>query len=222
MKNELRELLSLTQHFLQDLKEQGLKEIETGSLSFLKMKKETLTQFKSQIEDCRRCPLAKTRTNFVFGEGAENAELIFVGEAPGYEEDQQGRPFIGRAGKLLTKIIQAMGFRREEVFICNILKCRPPNNRTPLPDEIKACRPHLVKQLSLLRQKKAICALGLPAAQGLLDLDLPMYKLRGHWYEYEGTPVMVTYHPAYLLRNPAAKSKVWYDVKKVKAKCLPK
>ncbi len=225
-KNDLRELLVMTKQHMNDLKKQGIKEVEVYASTSTKTrtggKKETLSQFKAQISNCRKCSLAKTRNKFVFGEGPDNAQLIFIGEAPGYEEDQQGRPFVGRAGKLLTKIVEAMKFQREDVFICNILKCRPPNNRTPSPDEIKACRSHLIKQLSLLKNKKAICVLGLPAAQGLLDLELPMYKMRGHWYEYEGTPVMITYHPAYLLRNPAAKSKVWYDVKKVKAKCSEK
>jgi len=213
---QLKELISLTKQYIQELKRSGVSNIIVDN-----PKQKTLQQFYEQIKDCQKCPLAKTRTRFVFGEGDPEAELVFVGEAPGYDEDQKARPFVGRAGQLLTKIIEAMGLKREDVYICNVLKCRPPGNRAPLPNEIEACRPHLVEQLSLLRKKKVICCLGVYAAHGLLGLDLPMKEMRGNWYEYNGTPVIVTYHPAYLLRNPDEKRKVWSDMKKVK-ECLQK
>lgn len=213
---QLKELISLTKQYIQELKRSGVSSIIVDN-----PKQKTLQQFREGIKDCQKCPLAKTRTRFVFGEGDSEAELVFVGEAPGYDEDQQGRPFVGRAGQLLTKIIEAMGLKREGVYICNVLKCRPPNNRSPQPVEIETCRPHLVTQLTLLRRKKVICCLGFYAANSLLRLDLPMKEMRGNWYEYEGTPVIVTYHPAYLLRNPDEKRKVWNDMKKVK-ECLQK
>lgn len=219
MKNELGELVNLTKRYINDLKEKGVKQVTAVKRS---SNKETLPEYNNKIKNCKKCTLAKTRTNFVFGDGSDDAVLVFIGEAPGSEEDKQGLPFVGRAGKLLTNIITAMGFDRKDVYICNLLKCRPPNNRQPHPDEINACRPQLIKQLSLLKKKKVICALGRYGACGLLQLDLPMYEMRGKWHEFEGTPVMVTYHPAYLLRNPAAKGKVWQDVKKVRDKCLRK
>lgn len=219
MQGELKELVNLTKEYLLLLKGKGVTEVTAAENAVVA---ETLKDYCNKIKNCQQCELAKTRTNFVFGEGPDDARLVFVGEAPGYDEDREGRPFVGRAGKLLTKIILAMGLLREEVYICNILKCRPPNNRSPLPNEINTCRPYLVNQLSLLKQKRVICALGRYGAQGLLQQDLPMYKMRGQWYDYESTPVMVTYHPAYLLRNPSAKNEVWQDVKKVRDKCLRK
>lgn len=216
MHEELKELVGLTKQYIQELKKSGISSIAVDN-----PKQKTLQQFYNEINDCKKCPLHKTRKNFVFGEGNSTAELVFVGEAPGYDEDQQGRPFVGRAGQLLTKIIEAIGLKRADVYICNVLKCRPPGNRAPQPDEIKACMPYLVTQLSLLKKKKVICCLGFYSAKSLLDLDLLMKNMRGNWYEYEGTPVMVTYHPAYLLRNPAEKKKVWNDMKKVK-ECLQK
>lgn len=216
MHEELKELVGLTKQYIQELKKSGISSIAVDN-----PKQKTLQQFYNEIKDCKQCPLHKTRKNFVFGEGNPGAELVFVGEAPGYDEDQQGRPFVGRAGQLLTKIIEAMGLKREDVYICNVLKCRPPGNRVPQPDEIKACMAYLVTQLSLLKKKKVICCLGFYPAKSLLGLDLLMKDMRGNWYEYGGTPVMVTYHPAYLLRNPAEKRKVWNDMKKVK-ECLQK
>ena len=215
----LNELVKDSKEYLSNLKKNGVTEVE---VSGKKKQTKTLDVLCKRIKNCNKCELSKTRTKFVFGEGSQDAEIIFIGEAPGRDEDMQGRPFVGRAGKLLDKIINAMGFKREDVYICNILKCRPPNNRTPLPGEADKCKVHLKKQLSLLENRKVICALGLCAAQNLLKLDLPMYQLRGNWYDYEGTPVIVTYHPAYLLRNPSAKSKVWHDMKKVIPKCSQK
>ncbi len=163
------------------------------------------------MTDCQLCPLGKTRRNLVFGDGNPNARLVFVGEAPGADEDAQGLPFVGRAGQLLTKIIEAMGLTREDVYICNILKCRPPQNRNPLPEEIAACEPFLKKQLQIIAPSY-ICALGSFAAKALLRTETPITALRGRFHSYEGIKLMPTYHPAYLLRNPAAKKFVWDDM----------
>ncbi len=166
---------------------------------------------RTELGDCRRCPLGDRRHRLVFGEGNPNAELVFVGEAPGADEDAQGRPFVGRAGQLLTKIIAAMGLKREEVYICNILKCRPPGNRNPLPEEIAVCEPFLIRQLGAIRPR-VICAMGSIAAHALLKSESPISVLRGRFHSYQGIPLMPTYHPAYLLRNPGAKKQVWEDV----------
>jgi DNA polymerase len=173
-----------------------------------------LDEVRTELGDCRRCALYKGRKNIVFGEGNSRAELVFVGEAPGADEDDQGRPFVGRAGQLLTKIIEAMKMQRQEVYICNILKCRPPGNRNPESGEIAACEPFLVKQLESIRPK-VICALGTFAAQTLLKSDVPISILRGKFHRYHDIPLMPTYHPAYLLRNPSQKRQVWEDVQKV-------
>lgn len=168
----------------------------------------------AELGDCRRCPLGALRHRLVFGEGNPSAELLFVGEAPGADEDAQGRPFVGRAGQLLTKIIAAMGLAREDVYICNILKCRPPGNRNPLPDEIAACEPFLIRQIEAIRPR-VICALGSFAAHTLLKSEAPISALRGQFHRYHGIPLMPTYHPAYLLRNPGAKKQVWEDVQAI-------
>jgi len=173
-----------------------------------------LESVREVLGDCRRCLLHRTRHHLVFGEGSPQAELVVVGEAPGAEEDTQGRPFVGSAGQLLTKIISAMGLRREEVYICNVLKCRPPENRDPQPDEIAACEPFLIRQLLAIRPR-VICALGTFAAQTLLKSEAPISVLRGRFRSYQGIPLMPTYHPAYLLRNPGAKKQVWEDVQMV-------
>jgi uracil-DNA glycosylase len=169
---------------------------------------------RAELGDCRRCSLHGTRHRLVYGEGSPQAELVFVGEAPGADEDAQGRPFVGRAGQLLTKIIGAMGLQREEVYICNILKCRPPGNRNPQPDEIATCEPFLIRQLQAIRPR-VICALGTFAAHTLLKSEAPISVLRGRFHSYQGIPLMPTYHPAYLLRNPGAKKQVWEDVQMV-------
>jgi uracil-DNA glycosylase len=174
----------------------------------------SLAGVREELGECTRCPLHRTRKTIVFGEGSPKARLVFVGEAPGEEEDNQGRPFVGRAGQLLTKIIGAMGLQREDVYICNILKCRPPGNRNPKDDEIAACEPFLVKQLEALNPE-VICALGTFAAKTLLRTDIPISAMRGKFHDYHGRRLMPTYHPAYLLRNPDAKKLVWEDVQKI-------
>jgi len=176
---------------------------------------ETLQSIREDLGDCRRCKLAEGRINIVFGAGNPNADLMFVGEAPGRDEDRQGEPFVGRAGQLLTKIIEAIGLQRDDVYIANILKCRPPNNRDPQPDEVAACSPFLFKQVEVIKPK-VIVALGAYAARNLLDTERAISKLRGRFHEYRGTLLMPTYHPAYLLRNPQAKRPVWEDMQMVR------
>ncbi len=166
------------------------------------------------IGDCLRCKLCSGRTQVVFGIGNPNADLVFVGEAPGADEDRLGEPFIGRAGKLLTKMIEAMGFSREQVYICNVVKCRPPENRNPEPDEVQACEPFLKAQLGIIKPK-VIVALGRFACQCLLRTEETMSDIRGKWQEYEGVAIMPTFHPAYLLRSPSKKKEVWEDLQKV-------
>ncbi|MBH1988580.1 MAG: uracil-DNA glycosylase [Myxococcaceae bacterium] len=168
----------------------------------------------NQIGDCQRCKLCRTRTQIVFGAGNPHAELVFVGEAPGADEDKQGLPFVGRAGQLLTKMIQAMKLDREQVYICNVIKCRPPENRNPEADEIYACEPFLKQQLALIRPK-VIVGLGRYACQSLLKRELAMSSIRGQWQAYEGIDLMPTYHPAYLLRSPNKKVEAWSDLQKV-------
>jgi len=167
------------------------------------------------VDGCRRCKLAPTRTQIVFGQGNPNADLMFVGEAPGRDEDEQGLAFVGRAGQLLTKIIEAIGMKREDVFICNVLRCRPPNNRNPEPDEVAACRPFLEETMRLVAPR-AIVTLGTFAAQALLETDEPIGRLRGRWREARGVRVMPTFHPAFLLRSPERKKDVWEDMKVVR------
>jgi DNA polymerase len=176
---------------------------------------EDLEKIRADLGDCQRCKLAPTRTNIVFGAGNPHAELMFVGEAPGADEDEQGLPFVGRAGQLLTKIIQAIDMRREDVYICNILKCRPPQNRNPESDEIATCQPFLFRQIASVRPR-VICALGTVGAQTLLRTKEPITRLRGHFIDFYGAKLIATFHPAYLLRNPNEKRKVWEDVQKIR------
>ncbi len=173
-----------------------------------------LNGIREELGECTRCPLHRTRKNIVFGEGSGKAKLVFVGEAPGEEEDNQGRPFVGRAGQLLTRIILAMGIKREDVYICNILKCRPPGNRNPKEEEIASCEPFLTKQLEAINPQ-VICALGTFAARTLLRTEVPISAIRGKFQDFHGRKLMPTYHPAYLLRNPDAKKLVWEDVQKI-------
>ena len=174
-----------------------------------------LAVLQQEVSECTRCELlAETRTQTVFGVGNPNARLCFLGEAPGADEDRQGEPFVGRAGKLLTKIIEACTLTRDDVYILNVLKCRPPKNRNPLPDEVHNCRGYLNRQLELIRPEY-ICCLGSVAAQTLLQTDTTIGRLRGEFHDYEGIPVMCTYHPAYLLRNPSAKREVWADMQRL-------
>lgn len=169
------------------------------------------TQLRSAVSSCIACPLHETRTQTVFGVGNENADWLFVGEAPGADEDAQGEPFVGRAGKLLNAMLFALGLAREQVFIANVLKCRPPNNRDPRPEEVAACEHFLRDQISLIKPR-IIVALGRHAAHNLLKTDQPLSRLRGKIHTYENTPLLVTYHPAYLLRSPAEKGKAWADL----------
>ncbi len=177
---------------------------------------EALASLRTEVLSCTACGLHDGRHNVVFGAGSPRADLVIVGEAPGRDEDLQGEPFVGRSGQLLTKILAAIGLAREDVFICNILKCRPPRNRDPLPPEVLACEPHLTRQLSIIRPR-VICCLGRVAAQTLLGTSVSLGRLRGGVNFYRDIPVVVTYHPAYLLRNPAAKRDTWNDVRKLKA-----
>ena len=181
------------------------------------MKLPTLEEVRAQIGECTRCKLHKGRHNIVFGVGDPRARLMFVGEAPGEDEDLQGFPFVGKAGQLLTKMIEAMGLRRDDVYICNTVKCRPPNNRSPEPDELETCEPFLKGQLAAVKPE-VIVTLGKFAAQALLRDQTPISRLRGAWRQYEGIPVMPTFHPAYLLRSPGEKGKVWDDLKQVMSK----
>ena len=173
----------------------------------------TLDELNNLIKNCTKCELHKNRNNFVFGSGNPDADVMVIGEGPGAEEDKQGLPFVGRAGQLLTDILKAIKFERNEVYIANIVKCRPPENRTPLPEEMETCIPYLKKQISLIKPKMILC-LGLTAAKGLLRKKESLTALRGKFFDYEGIKVMVTFHPAALLRNPNWKRDCWEDVKK--------
>ena len=175
---------------------------------------DTLDEIRRELGDCKRCKLCNGRKTIVYGSGNPRAELVFVGEGPGEEEDKQGVPFVGAAGQLLTKMIEAMKFSRDTVYICNVVKCRPPNNRNPEPDEIKACEPFLQAQLRVIKPK-VIVALGKFAAQTLLRDDTAITRLRGQWRKYEGIDLMPTFHPAYLLRSPDEKKKAWMDLQEV-------
>jgi uracil-DNA glycosylase family 4 len=171
----------------------------------------SIDDLNSQICTCVKCSLGVTRTNFVFGVGNPRADIVVIGEAPGADEDAQGEPFVGRAGQLLNKILEAIHFKREEVYICNILKCRPPNNRDPLPEEVEFCEPYLWKQMEIIKPKMILC-LGRIAGQALLKTNDSLGALRGKFFDYRGIKLMVTYHPAALLRNPNWKKPAWEDV----------
>lgn len=175
---------------------------------------DSLEKIREFIGDCQRCKLCKGRNKIVFGDGNPRAELVFIGEGPGHDEDVQGVPFVGRAGKLLTQMIEAMGLARQDVYIANVVKCRPPENRLPEKDEISTCAPFLVRQLDVIRPKVIVC-LGNCASQTLIGTNKSISHFRGQWFDYRGARLIATYHPAYLLRNPAAKSEVWNDLKKV-------
>ena len=177
-----------------------------------------LEEIRSELGNCQRCKLHRTRRTIVFGEGNEKASLMLIGEGPGNDEDVQGRPFVGKAGQLLTKILQAIDIEREEVYIANIIKCRPPQNRNPEPDEIENCYPFLLKQIQAIRPR-IICALGTFSSQTLLKTDVKITALRGKAYDFSGIQLFPTYHPAYLLRNPEKKREVWEDMKQI-AKAL--
>lgn len=220
--SEVKPVFSKT--YLQMLKESGISELvlpegttESSAAPPASDPAGAWRRLRSQVLACQKCgELARTRHSVVFGSGNERAQLVFIGEAPGGEEDRQGLPFVGPAGQLLTKMIEAINLKREEVYIANVLKCRPPGNRTPKPEEIQNCETYLTTQLSLIRPR-LICALGTFAAHTLLKTSVPISALRGRCHDYLGIPVICTFHPAYLLRNPAEKRKAWEDLKKVKS-----
>ena len=177
---------------------------------------DTLLKIRDDLGECTRCKLHGTRHKIVFGDGNPKAELVFVGEGPGADEDAQGLPFVGRAGKLLTQMIEAMGLQRKDVYICNVVKCRPPENRQPEEDEVKTCSPFLMRQIDAIAPKVIVC-LGAVAAKTLLQTNRGISQFRGEWLEFRGRKLLATYHPAYLLRTPPAKSEVWKDLQKVMA-----
>ena len=176
----------------------------------------TLETIREDLGDCQRCRLAQTRTHIVYGSGSSDARLVFVGEAPGSDEDRQGLPFVGRAGQLLTRIIESIGLKRDDVYICNVLKCRPPGNRNPEPVEVETCSPFLRRQIAAI-QPKIVCCLGTFAAQTVMSMKVPISRLRGEFHEIDGIRYIATFHPAYLLRNAEKKREVWEDMKKIRA-----
>lgn len=217
MDENINGLISDLKTYLEYLKGMGIVSLPSSEMKPEKPTRSqvlTLQEVQNELGDCKRCKLHRTRQTIVFGEGNEKATLMFIGEGPGYDEDVQGRPFVGKAGQLLTKIIQSVNLQREKVYIANIIKCRPPQNRNPEPDEIQSCNPFLQKQIQVI-QPKIICALGTFSAQTLLQTETKITALRGKFYDLEGIKVIPTYHPAFLLRNPDKKREVWEDMKKI-------
>ncbi len=221
--NELRETLAAARSQFEYLVDLGVENLNrcvpaenSGSqgLAANAAGQESLDAIRQDLGDCQRCGLAASRTQLVYGVGNPNARLVLVGEAPGREEDLRGEPFVGEAGRLLDRILLAMGLQREEVYICNVLKCRPPNNRDPLPEEVATCEAFLNRQIAAIRPQ-VIVGLGRFAVHSLLKTRVPISQLRGEWQTYRGIPLMPTYHPAYLLRNPEGKREVWEDMKSV-------
>lgn len=210
MRGDKKEIISDLIGYLQYLKENGISFLPSSK----KRKALSLEEVRRELGDCKRCKLHLSRKTIVFGEGYEDAKLMLIGEGPGYDEDVQGRPFVGKAGQLLTRILQSVQIERKEVYITNIVKCRPPGNRTPEPDEIESCFPFLLKQIQII-QPKIICALGSVSAQTLLQTDAKITSLRGKSFEFSGIKVFPTYHPAFLLRNPEKKKEVWEDIQKI-------
>lgn len=216
---EVRAALAASRSCLEGLRDLGFSEIPAAApgappLPVQGDAAEALAAIRADLGDCRRCQLGETRRQLVFGIGDPAARVVLVGEAPGREEDERGEPFVGEAGRLLDRILFAMGLQRAEVYICNVLKCRPPENRDPEPLEVATCEPFLIRQLEAIRPA-LIIALGRFAIQTLLQTKTPISRLRGTWQEYRGIPLMPTYHPAYLLRNPHAKRELWNDMQKV-------
>ncbi|OGP86830.1 MAG: uracil-DNA glycosylase [Deltaproteobacteria bacterium RBG_16_48_10] len=209
MDEKVSDVIDDLKSYLEYLKGMGIE-----ALPFSPPSKPTLKDVRGELGDCKRCKLHRTRKTLVFGEGNERATLMLIGEGPGYEEDIQGRPFVGRAGQLLTRILQSIELQREEVYIANTIKCRPPQNRNPEPDEIQSCHPFLLKQIRAI-QPKIICALGTVAAQSLLQTGSKITALRGRLFDLNGIRVIPTYHPAFLLRNPERKRDVWEDMKRI-------
>jgi len=217
MDKKAQEIVADLKSYLEYLKGMGIEALpvsEIRSDEDIRPEVTSLGEIRKELGDCKRCKLHRTRHTLVFGEGHQKAKLMIIGEGPGYDEDIQGRPFVGKAGQLLTKILQSIHLEREEVYIANIIKCRPPQNRNPEPDEIQSCHPFLVKQIKAI-QPKIICALGAFAAQTLLKTDVKITSLRGRSYDLSGIKVFPTYHPAYLLRNPERKKEVWEDMKQI-------
>lgn len=218
--SELREAIAAGRSQFEYLRDLGFDEVPAaerrGTTALAKGDQivESLEAIRAELGDCCHCGLNKGRQKVVFGVGNPNARLVLVGEAPGREEDEKGEPFVGEAGRLLDRILFAMGLSRDEVYICNVLKCRPPNNRDPEPEEVAACEPFLIRQLAAI-QPELIVALGRFAIQTLLQTKVPISKVRGTWQQYHGIPLMPTYHPAYLLRSPNGKREVWADMKLV-------
>jgi DNA polymerase len=218
MRDQRRVLSRALKQHLEGLQSLGVTVVpanRAGASGSSRERRERLERLASTVAACTRCPLYRTRTHPVISDGSPSARLVFIGEAPGREEDLQGKPFVGAAGQLLTKMINAMGFAREEVYICNVLKDRPPGNRTPLPEEMEACFPFLEEQLAIVRPK-VICTLGAVATKALLGPHVSITRLRGTITDFRGTPLVPTFHPAYLLRNPPAKKFAWADLKTVK------
>ncbi len=225
--SQYREVLADTRRCLEALQDEGVRRLKLdpellarlGNLSSdlsPEEKAALLAELEAEVSGCEKCRLCEGRTQTVFGVGNPDADLMFIGEAPGADEDRQGEPFVGRAGQLLTKIIQAMGMERDQVYIGNVLKCRPPGNRNPQLDEKGSCEPYLIQQIGIIRPK-VIVALGNIAVQSLLLTSTGITKLRGRFQEYQGIPLMPTFHPAALLRNPSQKKLVWEDMKTVMA-----
>jgi len=229
--SEFEKIVRLTGNYVEQLVDEGISYISSGHDTSRGLENEgapapgakpaadpahELKELQRSVSACRKCALSKTRTRTVFGTGACRTSLIFVGEAPGAEEDRQGLPFVGRAGQLLTKMLAYIGLKREDVYITNVLKCRPPGNRDPLPAEVACCEPYLLAQLEVVKPR-LICALGRHAAQTLLKTDVAISRLRGRFHDYHGIKILPTYHPAYLLRNPADKDKAKDDLRKIKA-----
>jgi uracil-DNA glycosylase family 4 len=221
--NEIRQTLAAARSQFEYLSDLGIESQLTVSPVVNQVQKgfetiaaleETLDGIRTDLGDCQRCGLAAFRTRQVYGVGNPNARLVLIGEAPGREEDLKGEPFVGEAGRLLDRILQAMGMQREDIYICNVLKCRPPDNRDPLPEEVATCEAFLVRQIAAIRPQ-VIVGLGRFAVHSLLKTRTPISQLRGEWQRYQGIPLMPTYHPAYLLRNPEGKRDVWQDMKEV-------
>ncbi len=208
-KSEFLDIIKTVKAYIRAERESGLGEI------LMPPKPQPLLSLKARLLNCNRCCLYKTRNNVVFGDGNPKAKLIFVGEAPGFDEDLQGSPFVGQAGKLLTKMIESIGLSREGVYICNVLKCRPPGNRSPLPEEVAACKEYLLTQIDII-SPMVICCLGKHATSALLETDEPISRIRGRHFDYKGIVLIPTFHPAYLLRNPSAKKEAWKDLKEIK------
>lgn len=221
-KTEFFEIVRQIKNYIRAERQWGTEEVSVESGSKIKTdqreqphKNNLLLSLKNQALLCRKCELHKSRRNVVFGDGDPDARLMFIGEAPGFDEDLQGLPFVGQAGKLLTRMIEAMGLSRDDVYICNVLKCRPPGNRSPRPEEIGACNGYLLKQIEII-SPKIICCLGKFAAHLILGTEEPISKIRGREFEFKGTVLIPTFHPAYLLRNPGDKKLAWEDLKVIK------